>query len=378
MKRILFLSCFAMMTLGVMSQSNGLGHVGAHSALTPAIRDSMMDCFLRQYYHKAPVGHVLGKGGWWGDAEMIETILDAFETTGDKKYGDVFRELYVNFISRNGTNWAYNEYNDDITWMVLACVRAYKFFGDKEYLDMARGNFDAMYARALQKYGTLIWKQTQDNKLSTNSCINCPATIAACYLAEAVGDKSYYDKALSLYSAQRKLLFNPSDGHVFDSRAWNEDGTMASDFNRWASTYNQGTMLGAAVLLYQHTGNKQYATDANRIYDYAIAHLCGSDSIVKVCQTISGDLSGFKGILMRYARLYANAFHRDDVLCWIGKNAMKAWQNRNSNGVTWSAWLTKTSDTLRRKEGNRELDVSDDAFGASTAVSAAFNADIKD
>lgn len=335
----------------------------------------MMNCFLRQYYHQATVGHVLGKGGWWSDAEMIETILDAFETTQCQRYHDIFHELYANFISRNGSDWTYNEYNDDITWMVLACVRAYKFFNNEEYLKLARKNYDAMYDRSLQKYGTLVWKQSQDNKLSSNSCINNPAAIAACFLAEATGDESYYHKAGSLYAAQRKLLFNPSDGHVYDSRTWNKDGTMADNFNSWASTYNQGTMLGAAVLLYQHTGEKRYLTDANRIYDYTIRHLCNSDSIINVCQTISGDLSGFKGILMRYARLYATALHRPDVSDWIAKNAAKAWQNRNSNGVTWSAWLTKTADDLKRREGNREIDVSDDAFGASTAVSATFNAE---
>ena len=323
------------------------------TSFTAAVRDSMMNGFLNQYYHVAAAGHVLGNGGWWGDAEMFETILDAFETTGDARYREIFSELYNNFLQRNGTDWTNNEFNDDITWMVLACVRAYKFFGVQDYLDKARKNYDAMYNRAHQRFGTLVWKQSQENKLATNSCINCPATVAACYLAEATGDEAYYGKALSIYKAQRQLLFDASNGQVYDSRAWTSDGSMEADFNHWASTYNQGTML-----------------------NYTISNLCDGDSIIKVCQTISGDLCGFKGIFMRYARRYAHDLNHEDALAWMKKNAWRAWQNRNSKGVTWSAWLTKTSEDFKRKEGNDEKDITNDAFGASTAVSVAFNAHV--
>lgn len=346
------------------------------TSFTAAVRDFMMNGFLNQYYHTAANGHVLGNGGWWGDAEMFETILDAFETTGDARYREIFSELYNNFLQRNGTDWTNNEFNDDITWMVLACVRAYKFFGVQDYLNKARKNYDAMYNRAHQRFGTLVWKQSQENKLATNSCINCPATVAACYLAEATGDEDYYRKALSIYKAQRQLLFDASNGQVYDSRAWTSDGSMEADFNHWASTYNQGTMLGAAVLLYEHTGNTQYLSDADKIYNYTISNLCDGDGIIKVCQTISGDLCGFKGIFMRYARRYAQDLNHEDALAWMKKNAWRAWQNRNSKGVTWSAWLTKTSEDFKRKEGNDEKDITNDAFGASTAVSVAFNAHV--
>ena len=139
---------------------------------------------------------MLGGGGWWGDAEMFETILDAFITTGDIRYKEMFDELYIDFTRRNGTDWSGNQYNDDITWMVLATARAYRYFGNTTYKTVATDNYKRMYNRALQKYGTLIWKQDQDNKLGTNSCINCPATIAACYIAEINDDPTWYDKAV--------------------------------------------------------------------------------------------------------------------------------------------------------------------------------------
>ncbi len=339
-------------------------------------RDNMIDGFLGQYYHKASIGHVLGGGGWWGDAEMFETILDAFATTGDLRYKETFHELYTNFLQRNGSDWSGNEYNDDITWMVLACIRAYKYFGNPDYLAKAKDNYTRMYNRAKQRFGTLIWKQSQENKLSTNSCINCPATVAACYLGQMTGDKSWFEKAISIYTGQRKLLFNAETGEVWDCRAWNSDGTMESGGNRWVSTYNQGTMLGAAVALYDHTKDPMYLSDATKIYNRSVSALTNSNKIIHVCQTINGDLCGFKGILMRYVRAYAESQHLEEPMLWMEKNAWHAYQNRNSNGVIWSAWLTKTAENLKRKEGDSEKDITNDAFGSSTAVSVAFNAHV--
>lgn len=335
------------------------------------VRDAMVKDFMKQYYHSASTGHVLGGGGWWGDAEMFETILDAFATTGDKKYQDYFHELYINFLQRNGTDWSGNAFNDDITWMVLACIRAYKYFGNNDYLDKAKSNYDKMYTRAaILPRGTLKWKQDNPDR-GTTSCINCPAIIAACYLAQLTGDKSYYQKAVKIYSGQRSILFNPETGQVYDSVGWNGDDTIGIP-NYWASTYNQGTMLGAATMLYQYTGNPVFIQDADKVYAYTLSNLCNANGIIKVCQTVNGDLCGFKGILMRYVRLYGEYFGHDKALSWIGKNAFHAFQNRNSAGVTWSKWLTKTAENF--KDG--DADITNDAFGASTAVSAAANAHV--
>ncbi len=351
------------------------------TAFDAAVRDEMVQGFINQHYKKADGGHILGGGGWWGDAEMFEVILDAFETTGDKKYQTYFRELYNNFLIRNNSDWSYNEFNDDITWMVLACIRAYKYFGDEEYLKVARFNFDNMYRRAAkQPHGTLIWKQSQPNPLSTNSCINGPAIVAACYLGEMTGEKEYYDKALSIYAGQRQLLFDAKSGQVYDSRAWNADGSIANEgFNSWASTYNQGTMLGAATMLYKYTGEKMYKQDADAVYYFTCNKLTNNKKIISVCQTINGDLCGFKGILMRYVRRYAEDLDSKVALQWIAKNAWHAYQNRMKNGkrsVTWSAWLTKTAQNLSRQENGGTTNVSNDPVGQATAVSAAVNAHI--
>ena len=181
-------------------------------------RDDMMEKWKARCYKKASTGWVIGNGGWWGDAEMFEIVLDALETTGDQQYATMFENLYTNFIARNKETWyqqgvsGYNEYNDDIAWMCIACVRAYLLTGQTKYRTTAKKNFDGMFARA-DCYGNdlLQWKHSSTSK-GTNSCINGPAAVCACYLAIAQADTTYYQKARKTYMAERRTLFEMSNG----------------------------------------------------------------------------------------------------------------------------------------------------------------------
>jgi hypothetical protein len=128
-------------------------------------------------------------------------------------------------------------------------------------------------------------------------------------------------------------------------------------------------MLGAAVLLYRHFGDKQYRQDADKIIAYARQNLCNAVGLISVCQNADGDFQGFKGILMRYAGLYARVFQHEDYRQWVLKNAFHAYNNMNSRGFGHSAWLTKAREDL--KYGNVDYGASSSAFGASTALTAA-------
>lgn len=351
-------------------------------------RDAIVNGFMNYYYKSASSGHVLGEGGWWGDAEMFETLLDGFETTGDKTYQTWITQLITNFTSRNGNDWTrtgqgwprYNEYNDDITWMVLALIRSYKYFKVASHLTYAKNNFDKMWERAIQPGGTLRWKESNDTKYGSNSCINCPAIIAACYLYEMTGEEGYLDKAKSLWDAQYKYLCDQNDGHVWDSGSWDTNYTKFTVGNYWGSTYNQGTMLGACCKLWQITGESKYKAYATKVYNWSFNSLTANTNaqprIINACQTADGDLCGFKGILVRYVRMYAEMFNKEDALQWLEKNAWYAYQNANSKGVIWSKWLTKTSENFKSQEGNDTKDFSNHPFGCSTAVSCAVNAHV--
>jgi predicted alpha-1,6-mannanase (GH76 family) len=350
--------------------------------VTPSMRDSVMHGWKNRFYNMLKTST-----GFWGEAEMMETILDAYETTGKQEYKTMFEEVYAHFTGTpagwgqpgNGQDWRWNDFNDDIAWAVLASLRAYLMFGQHpnanlNYLTIAKNNYDWMYSRALLPSGMLRWNETPVNNQGSNSCINGPAEIAACYLAIATGDDSYYEKAKNLYALQRQYLYEPATGKVFDSGSWS-DGRFTAG-NTWSSTYNQGTFLGAALMLYNHYGTEQYKNDAHKMVEWTRNNLCNTRGVIQVCGgdgSAGGDLEGFKGILMRYLRRYIVDLAQADKVEWLQRNALQAYNNRNSAGVTWTAWWEKSNENFTF--GNDEWkDKRNHPFGYSTAVSAAFNA----
>ncbi|WP_457288555.1 glycoside hydrolase family 76 protein [Pedobacter sp. UYP24] len=296
--------------------------------------------------------------GFWDKAEMMEVVLDAYDVTKDKKYLDKFNAMYTNFITRNKADWMYNNFNDDIAWAVLFSVRGYLYTGNKAYLENGKDQYDKMYARAhTDKYGGgLNWFETRTSK---NACIQGPAMVAACYLAQATGDKTYYDKAIDLYKWSKKYLFNSATGKVNDNIDLDKK-TGEIKVGTWSSTYNQGTYLGAAVMLYNFTKDPTYLADAEKIAHYAKNEMFRGKTMDN--EDGGNDLPGFKGIFVRYARMYTVETKKTDLVGWLQLNAKVAYNNRNSQDLIQTRWATRTA------EGSPKS-----AFGSSTAVSLLMN-----
>lgn len=316
-----------------------------------AIADKVFNAWYNQY-------QIETFKGFWDRAEMMEIILDAYEVTKDKKYLTKFDLMYDNFILQHKEDWMYNKFNDDIAWAAIFCIRAYKHTGNKIYLEKSKDQFDKMYARAFtNKYGGgLNWFET---KTSKNACIQGPAIVASCYLAEATGDKSYYDKAIALYSWSKIHLFDQKTGKVNDNIDLDEKTGLVK-VSTWSSTYNQGTFLGSAVLLYKYTNEANYLLDAERIAKYIREDMYHGKTIDN--EDGGNDLPGFKGIFARYARLYTVETKKTDLVDWLLLNAKVAYNNRNSQNLIHTRWATRTPEQQPKS-----------AFGASTAVCLIMN-----
>lgn len=316
-------------------------------APTVNIADQAYNTFMSRYYTVSGGKGAITGEGFWGEAEIFEIMLDAYARSGYSSYKTYIGQFYDGFVSRNGTNWTWNMYNDDIMWMVIACSRAYLATGETRYRDQAKYHFDAVYSRAWSGDlgGGLWW--TTDNR-TKNSCINGPAAISACLLAQITGDTSYMTKAVNIYNWQRANLYEPSTGKVYDSY------NIYGEKNTWSSTYNQGTFIGAAALLYQYYGTAQYLDDAVKAADYTKNNMFGGG----VIGGESGpDLDGFKGILARWMRELILDCNQTQYIPWMQLSAATAWNNRNSQGLMYTEWNKRTAET------------SYSAFSCSTAVS---------
>lgn len=298
--------------------------------------------FIDTYYFKSKmtegVGYFLGdKFFFWEPAEMYEMVIDAYEHTGDENYYEMIREIFKGFKQEHGRDWAWNEYNDDIAWMTIACARAYSCTGDQEFLDMAVKHFDIVWERGWSDdLGGGVWWRTDNN--TKNACINCPLSIAACLLGDILDDESYYEKAVQTMDWVAANLYEEGTGNVYDSY------NIKGEKNHWASTYNQGTFIGANTLLYLHYGEKKYFDRARKAADYTIDTMYQGG--VMNNEDNSTDLVGFKGILARWMYCFAMNCGQKDVMDWLRLNGETAWDNRNSDGLMTTALANKTPDNV--------------------------------
>ena len=347
---------------GVSSQSwSFILQAPQDEAPTAAVADKAFAAWKTKYIDNNRTGNeVIAREGFWSVAEMMEIVDDAYEVTGYTKYSTQFATMYSQFINRHGNDWMWNSYNDDITWMVIACTRASLLTGNTTYQTKAKEQFDKMWARAIHDGSWLTWNQ---GTAGTNSCINGPAMVACCYLAQATGDLSYYDKAIALYNWSKNKLFMTATGKVNDN--YNPSTGAVGD---WSSTYNQGTYLGAAMMLYNYTKNPVYLTEAQRIAQYTKVNMANNG----VFNWEAGpDLNGFKGIFMRYARRYVVDANKTDYIPWLQLNAKIAYNNRNSEGLISTSWGTRTAETITLSADSALKIIP--AFAASTAVSLLVN-----
>ncbi len=314
----------------------------------------VLDSFNEEYWQNY---WIKGCDNFWPAAEMLETIIDAYEATKDKDIETQMLRFADQFMRKYSGSWQWNMYNDDIMWICIAYSRITLLTGKTKYYTKAKSEFDQVWARAYDKKldGGLYW--TTDNT-TKNSCVNCPAAIAACLIGEISKDESYFEKAKELIEWEVKYMYEVSTGKVYDSY------NLTGNKNKWASTYNQGTFIGANYLLYKHYKDETYLTYADKAADYAMKKLTSGGILDNgEAPTDNGDLPGFKAILTRWMYRYAKETNDIDILYFLQSNAKTAYSNRNSDGLIWTAWKDKTSDDVS----------SYNVFGMSTAVALMFN-----
>lgn len=313
--------------------------------------DVVLQAFTGTFYRRG----ILTNANFWDAAEILESYIDAYEQTGREDYLEYITQIAKVQGARETTSWLSNEYNDDIAWMCIAYARIYLLTGDELYLNISKNNFDDMYARAISDDlgGGLFWRADNQTK---NSCINCPASIAACLLGKALEDDSYYEKAKGLMQWEFDNMFVASTGAVYDSY------NLKGEINKWSSSYNQGTFIGACTLLHEKYGDEIYLTNAAAAADYSMNRLENVDGVLNG-ENSGGDLIGFKGILTRWLYRYAKYTDDTDILMWLQNNADTAFSNRNVNDLIWTTWANKTPDDI----GDMDL------FGFSTAMALMFN-----
>ncbi|WP_308637566.1 glycoside hydrolase family 76 protein [Paenibacillus silvisoli] len=280
---------------------------------------------------------------YWWMAHAVDALVDGYERTKDAKYAGLLAELYDGLLVRNGGAFP-NELYDDMEWMAIAWLRAYRALGVERYKEAALLLWeDIKTGWNDQMGGGIAWQKSQlDYK---NTPANAPAAILAARLFQQFGRQEDLEWAQNIYGWLKTHLVDPATGFVWDGMNRQGDGAIDKE---WKFTYCQGVYIGAGVDLYRVTGDRGYLEDAIRTAGASDMELADPASGL-LPEEGDGDGGLFKGILVRYlGELAKEAPELGAAGPLLASNAVSLWeQGRDPERCVFSTdWRSQPSERV--------------------------------
>lgn len=281
-------------------------------------------------------------GAIWTQAIYWDMAMNAYNRTRDKNYLQLVKTIfegnknyYAQYDWNNGKVWFIY---DDIMWWVISLARGYEITGNREYLRLAESGFERVWSGSSVvgdkgSYdpidGGMYWNwdhknpTVQPRNMGKMACINYPTVIAAMTLYHITKERSYRDRAMQIYQWSHFNLFDEKTGRVADSK----HGKGNPD---WTTTvYNQATCIGAAMMLYNETGQQYYLNDAIVTANYTRDTLSSTEGILPFKR---GEEQGiYTAIFAQYIIRLIEDGNRPEYIGWLQKNIVTGWNNRDRN-----------------------------------------------
>lgn len=282
---------------------------------------------------------------YWPTAHALDVLVDLYLRNPGAGIKGKMDDLITGLKAKNGNTYI-NFYYDDMEWMALAALRAFKATNDVQYRDLALllwSDIKGGWSTALG--GGIWWRKDHSSK---NAPSNLPAAILAARLYKTLNNPDDLEWAKKIFQWQKDVLYEPTSGWVYD----NIDAAGNKNIS-WKFTYNQGTFIGAALELYSITTTPSYLTDALKAADFTVS----SGQLTDISNGILKDEGGgdgglFKGIFVRYfTRLIIEgnieSSKKSQYINFLKTNAQKLWsKGTNKTQVLFgSAWSTQPGNT---------------------------------
>lgn len=281
----------------------------------------------------------------WTQAMYWDMLTNAYKRTEDSKYlnslDDLFKGMnrqYANFDWHNKGEWFIY---DDIMWWVISLARGYELTENKTYLELSKSGFERVWSGSDvvgdkgsydPESGGMFW-MFDDPAKGKMACINYPAVIAAMTLYNTTHDEEYLKKAKDVYRWARSNIFDLTNGRVADSK----HGTGSPNWKD--HLYNQGTCIGAAVMLYKETGDQSYKDDAIKAANYVREKMSDANGILSVENGIEQGI--YTAVFAEYIIRLIEDCDQPQYIAWMQHNIEKGWGNRDSRNLTFKDFNKK-------------------------------------
>lgn len=153
-----------------------------------------------------------------------------------------------------------DRYYDDNGLVGIDYIEAYKITHTPAYLEKAKQILTFILSGWDFRYeGGVAWVEGKRDQKP--ACANGKAVVLCAKLFEATGDVYYLDLCKSFYTWMMKYLLAPEHNIIANSWLTKDEGSQ--QLNPY--TYNTGTVIQAAVSLYNATGEQSYLDDATKL-----------------------------------------------------------------------------------------------------------------
>lgn len=371
----------------------------AYDAFNAAYLDSVKYIYKNTNRDSAATDRWHGAAAIWCQPMYVDMAMNAAslaartgDKAGEKRYKELAKKLlegnighYTGFDFDDGnTNTGWFIY-DDIQWWTITLARAAKFFDEERYRAFAAKSFARVWYGSPRvgdtgSYadpstglgGGMFWQwQPLDNPNRNAagdgkmSCINFPTVVAALSLYEISDSDSadpdpltwindygrfvrpayeskqrYLEMAQEIYDWSVANLTDTVTGMVHDHRHGDRTGGHPL-------LYNQGTYIGASVMMSKLTGDKKYLDNAVKAADYCLEELSGEHGMLPWAHNPEnpydqGSLEQgiYPAIWAQYMRMLVDESGMRKYEDFIDSNIKAGWANRDiatglCDGESW-------------------------------------------
>lgn len=256
-------------------------------------------------------------------------------------------ETYKDTIRKPGGYQAYpvmldksDRYYDDNGLVAIDYAEAYISTKRPAYLKKAKETFTFILSGWSDNIGGgVTWLEGHNDQKP--ACSNGMATLSALHLYKATNDPFYLNWGKRFYTWMHDNLRDSTGVYWNDKKP---DGSI--NYTQW--TYNSGTMLEAAVMLYEFTHDISYLKEAQAVATGTFKHFTAQNK--KPNLQLHIDLPWFVTVLYRgYERLY----HIDGNETYIKaviKSLDYAWENsRDKYGLITHSWTPDAKELEKPK-----------------------------
>jgi hypothetical protein len=312
----------------------------AHAQFTAANADTMMNAFNANYYvddgggnahYSAQYSSVSkARPGFWEQAELIEVTEDA--ASRNSTYLSDVTALLNGFLAQHGTDWTSDQYNDDLMWAATAFVRGYQLTRNSTFLNVAKSNFDAAWARGYDTVNDGMWWNTSDD--SKPIAVECPTAVVAYLLGNSLNDSSYKSKSQDILQYIIAHYYNTSTGAVYSYQ-------IGSQSPNPIMPHAQGLFIRAAGL---NGFNSQAQLTLAYLSTMGATTSTSNGYYILPAYTDNSVLTSNNAVALRWAAFYVNGHGlQSQYLGWLQANASAAWAVRDTTqNLSWANWIQTT------------------------------------